>query len=178
VTVVCIARVLALGANFTLAQDRDSQPPAAKPAGEDIGARGTHPLEQIGASMLAVRSRLQRQDTTAATQQMQQSIVDGLSKLIDRQLQSGSQTSPTGSSGQRPQSANGDLPGTIDAPGSTPSIAAPPADNTDLILQQIWGQLPNQVRRHMETPLHEQFLPQYDDLIQDYFQRLSLEKPK
>lgn len=145
--------------------------------GEDIGAGGAHPLQEIGAIMSDVRTRLHQRDTSRETLAMQRRIIERLSKMIDTQAQSTSQTTSAGNQAQRTRPATGELPGSQDGPGTTPSTAAA-SDNAELLLRQIWGHLPDQVRRSVETPLHEKFLPQYDDLIQDYFKRLANENPK
>ncbi len=158
-------------------QDTKIDRPGAVSQGEDVGTGDTHPLQQIGSMMVDVKGRLHNRDTSADTLAMQHNIIEGLTQLIDKELQSASQQSGTSNQMETPSTVTGQRPG---AP--TGSGAAQNSDggtgNMELLFQRIWGHLPDQIRQEVETPLHEKFLPQYDDLIQDYFKRLANENPK
>jgi hypothetical protein len=145
--------------------------------GEDVGTNSVHLLQQIRAIMVDVQVRLHGRDTSQETLTMQQSIIEGLSKMIDEQLKSASQQSATGGQVQRPGPATGDRPRATNGTGTALSSEGG-TDNMDLVFQRIWGHLPDQVRQQIETPLHEKFLPPYDDVIQNYFKRLANENPK
>jgi hypothetical protein len=44
------------------------------------------------------------------------------------------------------------------------------------LINNLWGELPSHVREQMlQTPV-EDFIPKYQDLIEDYFRDLSNEK--
>jgi hypothetical protein len=145
--------------------------------GEDVGTGGVHPLQQIGSVMVDVQVRLHGRDTSRKTQTMQQSIIEGLSKLIDSALQSASQQGGTSGQIEQPRPGTGERPGSTTGGGAVQNSTGGP-NNLDSLFQRIWGHLPDQIRQQVETPLHEKFLPQYDNLIQDYFQRLANENRK
>jgi hypothetical protein len=42
-------------------------------------------------------------------------------------------------------------------------------------LDQIWGHLPARIRDQMQSGMAEEFLPQYEQLIEQYYQRLAEE---
>jgi len=176
------------GATARAANDPPAPTREAATDGEDVGARAEHPLRQIGAMMIGVRAKLRGRDTSQETQATQQKIIDGLSKLIETQQQQSSSSSSSAAAVEDRRDESGDeqqqhRPSTGEQPTATNGSAA--AQDTDdsaararRLFQQIWGQLPDQVRQQIETPLHETFLPQYDDVIQDYFRRLANEKPR
>jgi hypothetical protein len=37
----------------------------------------------------------------------------------------------------------------------------------------VWGQLPPQLQKQIQSPTHEQFLPKYETLIIEYYKRLA-----
>ncbi len=158
--------------------DDDPRPSNAAIEGEDIGGtRGEHPLQQIGSMMADVQARLHSRDTSQETLERQRNIVERLSSMIEREAQSASQKSAAAGQPQRIGAEPGQRPGSTAGPGTTAGSSDGPGA-TDALLRRIWGQLPDQVRHQVETPLHEKFLPQYDDLIQDYFKRLADDQTK
>jgi hypothetical protein len=41
------------------------------------------------------------------------------------------------------------------------------------VLRRVWGHLPEKVREQMQSSVSEQFLPQYERLIEEYYKRLA-----
>ena len=174
---LAFAPAVCAGFDLSEVQDGSRQRPATPIGGEDIGARGDHPLQPISSLMADVQSRLASQNTSPETQALQRSIIDGLTRLIDQQSQSSEPAGGASSPAQQPDAANGQRPATADGDGPTQS-AEEATDDSSSLLRRIWGQLPDQVRQQISTPLQEQFLPQYDEVIQQYFKRLANESPE
>ena len=59
-------------------------------------------------------------------------------------------------------------PGQAGKPESRP---APPAE--DAVAKQVWGHLPEQLRREMNQYYKEQFMPKYGDMLRDYYSGLA-----
>ena len=49
-------------------------------------------------------------------------------------------------------------------------------DEMQILIKEIWGHLPPKTREQMLKSYGEQFLPQYEDLIVEYFKRLAEEQ--
>ncbi len=166
--------------------DRPSPNPheAQTSDGEDLGRTSTgrvgdHPLRDIAERMVEAQGRLRNHDTSSQTLTVQRQIVDGLTQLIERQQQQ--QSSSQQSAAQRraapPGTSAGDRPGSTGGQG-TRLDSDHGERGSNPLFRQLWGHLPDEVRRQVETPLHEKFLPQYDELIQAYFKRLANERPE
>ena len=41
------------------------------------------------------------------------------------------------------------------------------------LFSDVWGQLPEQLQKRIQSPAPEEFLPQYEQLIIDYYKRLA-----
>lgn len=148
--------------------------PAEQPAQPD-GA--SDPLAQIAERMRAVQQRVAGGDTSDETLVMQRQIQAELAVLIEQAKQQCAACKKAGS-GQGTQAGN-----------SAAGQPAPPRDSTNRIEQgtkeatetadvkeivrRFWGHLPDKIRDQMQSSLSEEFLPKYQRLIEDYYQRLA-----
>ena len=41
------------------------------------------------------------------------------------------------------------------------------------MLRRVWGHLPEKAREQMQNSIDEEFLPKYEKLIEQYYQRLA-----
>jgi hypothetical protein len=73
----------------------------------------------------------------------------------------------TAQSGQAQQQANGQKPGAGGAGGKKSD-----APNADLY-KDIWGHLPETLRKEMDAYARVEFMSKYNDLLQQYYSRLS-----
>ena len=163
---------------------------------QELGAaaekENDNPLLNIAQNMFQVRQRMVQSDAGPATLNLQKQIVADLDLLIDQARKSCGQCSSSSSnprqsatnpSGSRPK------PGAKAAqkPGNKPAAASstrspdgqsrkPDMEEMRSIINNLWGELPPHVREQMlQTPV-EEFIPKYQDLIEDYFRDLSNEK--
>lgn len=166
--------------------------------GEDIGAENTaddeNPLIRIERKMRLVEKRLAQRDATAGTQNLQKQIAQELKSLIEQiQQQQQQQSQNQQNSRQQQQSASSSRQQNQQSNASSnPSnqAADKPAEDSeerlgkvddekikpeDLreLFQRAWGHLPPRVREQMQAAAQEQFLPKYEMLIEEYFQRLA-----
>jgi len=160
--------------------------------GEDLGNEKSDPFLQIGEQMRTVEELISRRDTSEKTQRMQQQIVDDIEKLIDEMKKkcAGGQCN---SSSQSSSSQNND-PKSVSKAGSGENRGgSKPARDSELrvgrsdesdarvaqvmdMLKQVWGHLPPRVREQMQSGMAEEFLPKYERLIEQYYQRLAEER--
>jgi hypothetical protein len=59
------------------------------------------------------------------------------------------------------------------SPGGAPGKGKPALPLDDPIAKQVWGHLPDTVRRQMSQYYREQFMPRYSGLLKDYFAALA-----
>jgi len=151
--------------------------------GEDLGAEKEKPLEELAQRMKQSQQRMRTRDTSAETQSLQKDISDRLARLIE---QAEKQGQPGG--GKEPKSGSGkagdpgDTEGGSPKPGSaaestkrvdrTESIEQGSANVQDTI-RRVWGHLPEKMREQMLNSLDDEFLPKYEKLIEQYYQRLA-----
>lgn len=162
--------------------------------GEDIGQDEADPLVSVGRRMREVESLIAGQKTGQTTQELQQQIVKDLDGLI-REMRQRSQSQSSSSSSQQRQ---GTRSGKVQQPGSATGNQSqqlgqrPARDSTDRLSQnkaqrpdpealqemmkRVWGHLPQREREQMQQSLNEQFLPQYELQIEQYFKAL-VEQP-
>jgi hypothetical protein len=159
--------------------------------GEDIELGGPQdPLTRIGRRMQLVRQRIAAEDTSESTQQLQQQIVRELEELLkqcrqcQKQPSSGapSASPPRGSDQQQPAQSPDQRPSTKPARDSTTRIdqaeaARPTLEQRQEMIRRAWGHLPAKVREQMQNAGVEQFLPKYEELIEQYYKRLA-EQPR
>jgi hypothetical protein len=150
------------------------------------------PLLSIAQTMLQVRQRMAKSDAGPATLNLQKQIVADLDLLINQAKKSAGQCSSSSSnprqSAQNPTGSH-PKPGTKagQKPGNKPAAAGSPRspdgqshkpdmEEMRAMMNNLWGELPSHVREQMlQTPV-EEFIPKYQDLIEDYFRDLSNEK--
>ncbi|MEN6459616.1 MAG: hypothetical protein ABFC63_11885 [Thermoguttaceae bacterium] len=139
-----------------------------------------HPMAQVAGQMREAQQRIERADSGETTQKLQRRIIESLDRLIQQaeqtqgQRPSGAVRSKAAASGQKPDSepTRGE---TRQATGEHRGRNAkgPPTRNR---MKQLWGELPEHVRERMLQLPEEDFPPQYETLIEDYFRRLAEEK--
>ena len=165
-----------------LGQESDSSnsAPQRRPdtAGEDLHADSAeHPIAIVGQQMARVQKFLRRRETSAPTQQLQARIVRDLDALIAAAEQQAGRASSQPS--QNRSDANRANSNGATRPAGTPSGASPrevtvrPSGQDAVWINRIWGHLPDLLRREIQTPVHETFLPPYKGVITEYYKRLS-----
>lgn len=161
--------------------------------GEDVGSESDNPFISIGQRMKAVEQRIGRRDTSEATQQIQRQIVADIEQLIEEmnkqcsggQCNSSSKCDKPGSpkpGEQASKAGSGENSGTSkpardseDRLGSSDGTEAEMARMREM-LKRVWGHLPERVRLQMQSGMAEEFLPEYERLIEQYYQRLADER--
>jgi hypothetical protein len=133
--------------------------------------------------MKDVQQLLAQSDTSTGTQQIQVQIIDQLAALIDQaqQQQSNSNGSNSQKTGQGGGSQGGNSPAqSVSRPGreSTDRLGkADPKQATDedmkQMMAQFWGHLPARIREQMQSTAAVEFLPAYQELIEEYYKRLA-----
>ncbi|MCA9265227.1 MAG: hypothetical protein KDA60_15305 [Planctomycetales bacterium] len=157
--------------------DDSSSPRPALP-GEDVQRSGANPLADIAGRMKDVQRRIQQQDTAEATQVLQQQIIRDLTALLQQQQQQQQQQSAAAAAQAASQPVTRTEPHR-DSEGEGRS--APQDRNTtsqgrlSSALKETWGQLPARWRQSMVAAGIDEFLPQYQQLIEDYYRRLAEE---
>jgi hypothetical protein len=153
------------------------RPPNAAPAGEDLGeaSEAGDLWQRIGQSMRTVEQRIREKKTSSETQRIQQQIVDDLTRLIeDGQRQGRGVESPaaTQNTAESASTEPGDRPGSGAATASSGSPGKAQGTQAELFLK-VWGRLPAQLQQQIQSPVHEEFLPEYETLIREYYRRLA-----
>ena len=171
------------------AEDGQVQPPSPDhpvispfTVGEDIGKQP--PLRRVESGMRAAGWRLGQRDPGAVTQETQRQIVSELTTLIEQQMKQGGgagkqQASQTPKPGDE-QSKQGNKSAQSGGGGNTQEStgAGPSDDAAQRAMGEIWGHLPERLRQQMQNADAIEFLPQYRQLIEDYYRRLSEEQEK
>lgn len=158
------------------------------PAGEDLGqpSGDRDVLRQIAREMRAAESLLREKKPASETRRVQQNIVTELDKLIDHAKQSraagaASAKSQQSAAQQQQEAVSPEpKPGTSPRPGEGQirEESAEDANRLQQMLSEIWGQLPDQLQKQIQSPVREQFLPAYEQLIIEYYKRLAEENRK
>ncbi len=154
-----------------------------------------NPLANIARGMMAVRQRMLQTDAGPATRALQKQIIDDLDRLIQQVRKSTGQSSssasqqeqisqrgpgesPPGKSGKEGGQKTGNKSTTKTSPSAPTDSRARKPDMQEMqeMIKDLWGELPAQVRQQMlQTPI-EEFVPKYENLIEDYYRKLSVEK--
>jgi hypothetical protein len=169
--------------------------------GEDLRARDAagdndNQLLRIEQKMRQVEERLAQRDASEGTQTLQQEIAKELAKLLEQlqqQQQNQNNSQQQQQQQQQQQSSNQQKQNQQQSAKSNPSNEPAkkaaqdseerngkteeklnPEDLQELF-QKAWGNLPPQVRERMQAAMQEQFLPKYETLIEEYYQRLAEE---
>jgi hypothetical protein len=169
----------------------DSPPLDQVGRGEDLGAESSDPFLVIGRQMRTAEELIGRRDASTVTRRIQQQIVEDIERLIEQMNKqcAGAQ----GASSH--QSANADKqakPGGKAGSGEHPGTSKPARDSETQVgqrdssdarltqmmetLTQVWGHLPARVREQMQSGMAEEFLPKYEQLIEQYYRRLADER--
>jgi hypothetical protein len=153
-----------------------------------------NPVLGIARRMMDVQTRIADADGGEKVQDDEKRIVADLDKLIEQAKKScckcsGSCSKPgqassrtSNPSGKKPGSKPGSKPSTKPAqqssqrPAEKKTVKADPEEMKNLI-KDLWGELPPNVREQMMQNPTEQFVPQYESMIEEYYRRLSEEKP-
>ncbi len=150
-------------------------------APESSGASGD-PLQRVNLRMRDVAQRLAQRDTSETTQSEQRQIVAELSNLIDQLASQGrSQARQQASSQAQPEQDDQRTGGQEAAKDSASGAQqASPADDSAGTVQramgEVWGHLPERFRRQIQNAGAIEFLPQYRNLIEDYYRRMAEER--
>jgi hypothetical protein len=155
-----------------------------------------NPLVDIGRQMGEVQQRIKQIDSGSATQTLQGRIVADLDGLI-QQARKTAGSSPPSAAQSPPMAArtpDGSAPSPADSaeqqqagkkPAATSSTRSsgeakagkPNVDETRAAMKRLWGELPEHVRQQMQQLPAEDFPPKYETQIEEYFRRLTEEKP-
>jgi len=178
--------------------DADLRRSLEEDRGEDFGAeKPSNPLIEIGERMQKVRERLAAGDASKEVQAEEQAIIEQIGKLMEQaqQQQKKQSKSPNSTPSTKPQPKPGDM-GKEPAPageGDPNTTSKKPADDStervgaaksdaggtvprEVLVKKAWGHLPPRLReRLINTPV-DRFLPEYEQLIEDYFRRLAEER--
>ncbi|MGO9114939.1 MAG: hypothetical protein ACLP9L_37480 [Thermoguttaceae bacterium] len=155
--------------------------------------KSKNPLLQVAEAMHEVPRRLDQRDSGAVTQTLQRQIVSDLEKLIEEVKKSGcccgakcSGCKPTGNGKPKPASpGKGAENPQAPAQKSNPNIRKPAeirADETAKarerrMIEQFRAELQGHKGEQMLDEPNETFLPEYELEIEDYFRRLSEDRP-
>jgi hypothetical protein len=172
--------------------DKRIAPDLSDPTGgEDVGQpAGSAALARIEKQMQAAQSLLHQAKSPDLAGQAQQQVVADLDALIEqlsKQCQGGACQSngPSKPSSERSQTT-GAKPsakpgqGSVPARDSTTRIGRNGPGAVDLgdreqLVKDFWGQLPPHAREQLLQSHSDEFLPQYELEIEQYYRRLSAE---
>lgn len=156
--------------------------------GEDVSpgsdAANENPLVRLNQRMKQVERRMAGTRGDEKTRRLQQEISSDLSKLIAELERQCSQCKKQSSSSRR-QQASQPKPGgnpaqqASDKPASDSSTSTKEKDAAKVdparlqeTLKDIWGHLPPHLRQQMEQSANEEFLPEYELEIAEYYRSL------
>ncbi len=169
--------------------------PAGASASDSEAADSGDPLTKISRQMREVESLLEEAQRLDESCQKQGEIVEELEKLLRDLMRRRQQSSSRSRSktGQQKTAARGKVQQPQNGPGQPKQGANPgqsPASDSSnqlrqtreekeeaarlrsLLLKDVWGQLPERLRNQMTQPAGEEFLPEFELLIEDYFKAL------
>ncbi len=159
--------------------------------GEDLGAESSDPFLVIGRQMRTAEELIGRRDASAATRRIQQQIIEDIERLIEQMNKqcAGAQNASSRQSASPEKQAK---PGGKAGSGEHPGTSKPARDSETQVgqgdssdarltqmmetLRQVWGHLPARVREQMQSGMAEEFLPKYEQLIEQYYRRLADER--
>ena len=128
-------------------------------------------IRRISEQLRKAQKRLANRDTSDGTQQLQRQSLEQLKKLAS-ELQKQSSSSSTASGANNPQVTQ-QSPA---APDSDPQGASNPAkvdSVTQASGQRIWGHLRKRLRERMRAAGVEEFLPEYEGMLEAYYRQLG-----
>jgi hypothetical protein len=147
-----------------------------------------NPLLNIARNMFQVRQRMTQSDAGPATLNLQKQIVADLDLLIEQARKSAGQCSSSSSNSQQPPASPPKTGASVSQkPGNKPATSSSPRppdnqrhkpdmEEMHSMMNNLWGELPAHVREQMLQSPVEEFIPKYEQLIEDYFRDLSGEK--
>jgi hypothetical protein len=165
--------------------------------GEDIGQpRGALSLERVRADMQRAQSMIAAKNAGAGAPNLkqagdvQQQVVTQLDKLIAelskqcKNCNGSSSSSQSQKPGQSSKKKPGGKPATMPGRGQTAARDSTdrlgpanrrPLDQGDVerMVKDLWGHLPERSREQMIQSFSEEFLPEYELEIEEYYRRLS-----
>lgn len=175
----------------------DAQPTQPKSDGEDLGmpSEDRDPLVHISQEMRSAGTMISERGKRATAEQLQRQIISELSKLVEQaeqqqaqQQSSSSSKKPSSKSAKRqsvkqpkPSAANPGKDSTQPAQDSSDRLnpSEPVRPDPQLLqglMKNSWGHLPPRAREQMLQNSPEQFLPQYELMIEKYYKRLAEEQ--
>jgi len=157
--------------------------------GEDFGRESSDPFLTIGRQMRTAEELIGRRDASAGTRRVQQQIVDDLDRLIEQMNKQCAGGSSSSAGKPSPDPDKQGKPGSKAGSGENRGGSKPARDSETRVgqsdandarlaqvmetLKQVWGHLPARVREQMQSGMAEEFLPKYERLIEQYYQRLA-----
>jgi hypothetical protein len=175
----------------------DAAPKAADPPAEAIDdtqpVEADDPLVHISQEMRMVEEYLPQAARRGHAEQLQRRIVDDLARLIDQAEQQRSQKASSSKQQkskstqerkqvQQPKQAQGNAGKDSNKPAEDSSnrlgkaeAARPDPELFKRMMKDTWGHLPARDREQMLQTTPDKFLPQYELLIEKYYQRLAEE---
>ncbi len=178
--------------------DGDKPKSKSQVGGEDIGIpmedEQVDPLVHVSQDMRTVEELIPKSTNRAHAEELQRRIVEDLAKLIEQaEAQSAAQQAASKNKKQpssaKRQSVKQSKPG---SPANSQQNSSKPAqDSTNRLgkaedarpdpelmkglMKDSWGNLPPRAREQMLQNSPERFLPQYELMIERYYQRLAEE---
>ncbi len=150
--------------------------------GEDVElGEQSDPLSRIGQKMRSVEELIAGQKTSAKTQRLQTEIIDDLAVVIAIQRKKAASSSSGKKKGERRPGKPGGNQAQADGQGPEKStsrlgqteVAEVEQQSRDEFLKQLWGNLPERFLQQIKNAGNEEFLPKYEQLIEEYYERLA-----
>jgi hypothetical protein len=157
--------------------------------GTDVGDQSTDPFMMIGRQMRMAERRIGSRDASSTTQRIQRQIVEDIERLIEQMNQQAAEQQSASSRRQASRPDEQPDPDSKAGSGEHPGTSKPAQESETQVrqressearltammetMQQVWGHLPARVREQMQSGMAEEFLPQYERLIEHYYQRLA-----
>jgi hypothetical protein len=167
----------------TTSDQQDAAPPLAD-------AASTARRLAIGSRMREAAAHLAQLRFSRASQSEQQ-VVDALDELLNSLPREDAGRGPNQTAGQSENNSTRGQPslavaGTTANPSAASSQGSraasdasfPASANVEQALRHVWGHLPDKTREQLQAPSSEQFLPKYQRLIEQFYQRLAEEPVK
>jgi hypothetical protein len=162
---------------------------------DTLPAEDADPLVHISQEMRDVEDLIPKQSSRTHAEQLQQRIVDDLSRLIDQAEAQRQAARAQASKGKKPQSttkreivkqpkqASGNAGKDSNKPAEDSSNrlgaaepARPDPEQFRAMMKDTWGHLPDRDRQEVLQNTPDKFLPKYELLIEKYYKRLSEER--
>lgn len=162
--------------------------PAEPSAGEDLGQAGqTTPLALALEHMRAAHGQLVADDPSTAAQRQRQALEQLALAMAQaqrssqsnsqRQARSSTPEEAGGGEDQQPEGAAAGADPMGESSGARGSGTSTAAGGAPAMRERNWGHLPERVRQQLQSAAIERFLPQYEELIEEYYRRLA-EQPE